>query len=75
MNEIGADDFVIGRFKDSFEIALARLFHGGCDFLVAGFFDRADGQIDARNRRRGDPERRSWPLGGCSMASGSDPRR
>ena len=56
VDEITADDFVLGVLENSFEVRLAGLLHGGSDLGVTGVFDGFHGQIDNRNGRCRDAE-------------------
>src|SRR5882724_1978063 len=62
MDEIAADDFVLGGFKDAFEVGLAGLFHGSGDFLVAGVFRGFDGEVNHGNGGHRDAERHAGEL-------------
>src|SRR4030095_8831446 len=73
VNEISRDNFVIGISEDAFEVSLARLLHGGADFLVGSLFHRAHRQINATDRGRRHPEGHAGELSfdlGNSQADG-----
>src|SRR4029453_2682379 len=53
MDEISRNDFIFGITKDTFEVSLACLFHGGADFLVGRFFHCPNREVhhtDGRSR-------------------------
>ena len=47
MDEVSADDFVIGVFELAFEICFRGFFHESADFFVGSFLDGFDGEVDA----------------------------
>ena len=56
MDEVGADYFIGSPVEDALHISLAGLFHGGADFLVAGFLLGFDGEVNDGDGWGGDAE-------------------
>src|SRR6202011_2526712 len=57
VDEVGGNHFVAGVSENAFEVTRAGCLESLTDFLVAGFFYGAHGQIDNGYRGRGHAER------------------